>query len=746
MPVFDFNNSPEPSREPECTYEIFYSSEPEASPEHPMLVLDNSAHIFPAVDSPEVMVTRRYYRSGESEYYINKQSVRLKDLNELFMDTGLGREGYSIIGQGRIDEILSVKSGDRREIFEEAAGISKFRHRKEETERKLERTEENLVRINDKIAELELQVEPLREQAEKAKRYLILRDELRVLEISVWLSNLEELKAKGRKLEADYAAAVEQQQQAQQALEDLYAANEQFGERTRQNDMDQEAVRREISDLEGRISEQDSAAAVLRTRLEHNSESMERIGGELSDQDSRSENLRAQIEQQRGRIQEIAEHMEQLEAKLSDLLQQAQEAAEGNRSAAQEAERLRGQEALSVAAAADARAELSALTAGIAQMENRQGEVATELVSAREMLEGKQAEAKQCRRRLRRPRDRIMVHDPRKDPIPMLKMNNRTVPQQKIKPEKRRIRRHRKGLLIAVAVPVDRGILIDQKRFPDQPAGIHRPQHPGGTAQIAGLRLHRAAVGGVGVIRVAHDRVQIVPQNVVLDGGVRFQKGGDGFAAELFPDRLFVPGDHFPPFPVHELFDFAAFGVSGTHLFAGEDRRIRIPAEFSPFRERLLPGKIRRGQRKFLFVAEIQNPENRIVPQRLPRIRIDMLQQRPETGFILFAHLLAEQHPELRKTAFPLPAPFRKTGKTGRGDGVDLKIDAVASALGNAPVPEVDLLRIECRLPVPDRDNVGTVRAQHVVAAAFDFPDQTADALLVFPERRTDPLRLPVIL
>ena len=127
------------------------------------LVLDNSAHIFPAIDSSEVMVTRRYYRSGESEYYINKQSVRLRDVNELFMDTGLGREGYAIIGQGRIDEILSIKSAERREIFEEAAGISKYRHRKEETERKLDRTEENLVRINDKIAELELQVEPLRD-------------------------------------------------------------------------------------------------------------------------------------------------------------------------------------------------------------------------------------------------------------------------------------------------------------------------------------------------------------------------------------------------------------------------------------------------------------------------------------------------------------------------------------------------------------------------------------------------------
>ena len=124
-----------------------------------VLILDNTSHIFP-MDESEVMVTRRYYRSGESEYYINRRSVRLKDVNELFMDTGLGREGYSIIGQGKIDEILSVKSADRREVFEEAAGISRYRHRKEEAERKLAHTDENLVRVNDKIAELELQVEP----------------------------------------------------------------------------------------------------------------------------------------------------------------------------------------------------------------------------------------------------------------------------------------------------------------------------------------------------------------------------------------------------------------------------------------------------------------------------------------------------------------------------------------------------------------------------------------------------------
>jgi chromosome segregation protein len=123
------------------------------------LIFDNSRRFFD-MDNTEVMITRRYYRSGESEYYINRQSVRLRDVNELLMDTGMGHEGYSIIGQGKIDSILSAKSTDRREIFEEAAGISRFRHRKEEAERRLLRTDENLVRINDKIAELELQVQP----------------------------------------------------------------------------------------------------------------------------------------------------------------------------------------------------------------------------------------------------------------------------------------------------------------------------------------------------------------------------------------------------------------------------------------------------------------------------------------------------------------------------------------------------------------------------------------------------------
>ena len=199
------------------------------------LTLDNSDRAL-AYDADEVVVTRRYYRSGDGEYYVNRQSARLKDINELLMDTGLGREGYSNIGQGRIDEILSLKSGDRREIFEEAAGISKYRHRKEETERQLERTEDNLLRIGDKVSELELQLEPLKLQSEKAQRYLEMKEELKGVEVAVWLDTLDKLSAAAKKAEEDYASASFVLQQAHDDLDGLYRQAEELGGALREKD------------------------------------------------------------------------------------------------------------------------------------------------------------------------------------------------------------------------------------------------------------------------------------------------------------------------------------------------------------------------------------------------------------------------------------------------------------------------------------------------------------------------------
>ena len=354
------------------------------------LIIDNTGHIFPR-DESEVAVTRRYYRSGESEYYINRQSVRLKDVNELFMDTGMGREGYSIIGQGKIDEILSVKSGERREVFEEAAGISKFRHRKEESERKLQRTEENLVRINDKIAELELQVEPLRQQAETAKKYLVLRDELRVLEISVWLENLQALRAGALKLEADLRTAEEDRQRAQADLDAVYAAGEESLEKIRDNDVRAEALRDQVSQLDAAAQEETSAMAVLENSLSHDKQTLERLDRELADTQQRAGNLRAQADALTDRIDQIDAETQDLARQLEELMDALRQLAESAGSAQQEAEALRAKETLAVADAARGRTELAALDATRTQAQARQAAIAADSAAAREKLD-------QCRR------------------------------------------------------------------------------------------------------------------------------------------------------------------------------------------------------------------------------------------------------------------------------------------------------------------------------------------------------------
>ena len=364
------------------------------------LVLDNTEHIFPRMEESEVAVTRRYYRSGESEYYINKQSVRLRDVNELFMDTGMGREGYSIVGQGKIDEILSVKSADRREIFEEAAGISKFRHRKEETERKLERTEENLVRINDKIAELELQVGPLRSQAEKAKKYLILRDELRTLEISVWLENLDKIKTDSIKLNTDYALVQQELERANAALDELYAASEQFAEKAHANDMEQERLRTECAELDAKRSEEDAAVAVLRTGIEHNRASIERVENDLRDQSGRAESLTAQIAAKHARIEELAAQAAELEEELRAFLTQAEELARTAGEAGSEVEALRAKEALAASDAADCRADVSAMNAGLAELSERRAALEAESESVDGQLTEKRRAASASRRAL----------------------------------------------------------------------------------------------------------------------------------------------------------------------------------------------------------------------------------------------------------------------------------------------------------------------------------------------------------
>ena len=268
------------------------------------LIIDNSDRIFDS-DSTEIMLTRRYSRSGESEYFINREQVRLKDIHSLLMDTGLGRDGYSIIGQGRISEIVSTKSTDRREVFEEAAGISRYRYRKEEAERKLEKTEDNLLRINDKIEELEMQVEPLRKQAEVAKKYLVLRDELRVQEISAWMATLDKLHAQADAVNAEYEQAQNALEKAKGELEALYSSSDSISERMRRKDIESERARERLAAAEGECAQCASLAAVLRSNVQNSIDSKKRLLSDIEERQSRIAEMQSEIDAGLERLEKI---------------------------------------------------------------------------------------------------------------------------------------------------------------------------------------------------------------------------------------------------------------------------------------------------------------------------------------------------------------------------------------------------------------------------------------------------------
>lgn len=258
------------------------------------LIIDNSEKIIDS-DLPEITLTRRYFRSGDSEYYINKESCRLKDINDLLMDTGLGRDGYSIIGQGKIGEIISNRSTDRREVFEEAAGISRFRHRKEEAERKLEKTDENLVRIKDKLDELELQVGPLKKQSETAKKYLVLRDELRVREVSSWMATLDKLHADSEKIELELKQSNSELDKARARLEALYASSESITERMHKKDEESESIREKLSEVESERAGVEAELAVLNNKLQNSRESRTSLIRDIEERETRVAELKQQI-------------------------------------------------------------------------------------------------------------------------------------------------------------------------------------------------------------------------------------------------------------------------------------------------------------------------------------------------------------------------------------------------------------------------------------------------------------------
>lgn len=279
------------------------------------LTIDNADKALP-MEEDLITITRRLYRSGESEYRLGGTMVRLKDIHELLMDTGLGRDGYSIIGQGRIAEIVGNKSSQRREIFEEAAGIAKFRYRKEEAEKRLNQAEENLLRLRDILVELEDRVGPLKIQAEKARAFLAYSEEKKSLEISLWMLSLaalkEQLASQQDKLylcKNQYEELEGEAEGIQEKIENIYAQSQELSAAVEQK-------RAEIRSVEDSMAKSESEAAVLENDIRHNNLSIQRLEGELATAGLDAEELQGRIALKEAEQGEGAKALTAMEGRL----------------------------------------------------------------------------------------------------------------------------------------------------------------------------------------------------------------------------------------------------------------------------------------------------------------------------------------------------------------------------------------------------------------------------------------------
>ena len=280
---------------------------------------DNSDNSLP-IEYNEVVITRRVYRTGESGYFINKNECRLKDILELFMDTGIGKDGYSVIGQGKIDEILSQKSDDRRKIFEEAAGIVKYRTRKEETERKLEQTKVNLIRINDILSEIEMNLGPLEEQSKKAKQFLNLRDQLKTIEIGLFIYKINEAKQKLQKNDENKKIFYDQSIEEEQTLGNLQTQKETLKTQIENIISEIERVQNLAANSQNEIEKINSNISVSKERILNNEHNINRLEQEILKSKSNIEELTAEKEERLEKGADLTKNKEKYEKELQEKL------------------------------------------------------------------------------------------------------------------------------------------------------------------------------------------------------------------------------------------------------------------------------------------------------------------------------------------------------------------------------------------------------------------------------------------
>ena len=371
-----------------------------------MLTLDNSDGTLK--DHGEIVtVTRRYYRSGESEYKIDGESVRRKDIHELFMDTGLGSDGYSMVGQGKIDSIISAKNEDRRELFEEAAGISRFRHKRKDAERRLDQAQENLVRLLDILGELESRVGPLKKQSEKAQKFLEYSEEKKTLEIGVWLNKINRFTVELRDQEHKIDAVKASYEVSENDLAAIEKELEEVAEKVTSINLAIEQSRLGASGYEEEALRKDGEISVLNATLEHNNETIERLTADITDADGTGATLDEQIDAKNKTIAENEKLIADKKAKLESVANELSKVQNENMEISDKTVELNQTLTALTIKLSDSKVKMSQATSSIDEINSRKDTIASQIEATQKDIDYTQSQADESNKNLEFLKERI---------------------------------------------------------------------------------------------------------------------------------------------------------------------------------------------------------------------------------------------------------------------------------------------------------------------------------------------------
>lgn len=338
------------------------------------LTLDNSDKTLKD-KGDTVTVSRRYYRSGESEYKIDGEIVRRRDIHELFMDTGLGADGYSIVGQGKIDSIISAKNEDRRELFEEAAGISRFRHKRTDAQRRLDQAQENLVRLLDILGELESRVGPLKAQSEKAAEFLKLSEEKKTLEIGVWINKINKFTNELRKQEHKIDAANESYNICENELKSIENDIEAALEETVKVNASIDEIRNTAAGYDEEALKKDGEASVIEANLEHNEETVKRLQNDIETVAKGNDSIDDSIAQKRALIEQCDNKSQELRQQLETVTGETQKLLSSNEEFSKLSSQLNSTLASLTMKLSDYRVKFTQAQSSMEEIESRKGDV-----------------------------------------------------------------------------------------------------------------------------------------------------------------------------------------------------------------------------------------------------------------------------------------------------------------------------------------------------------------------------------